>query len=908
MQRLSIAAAFVLFASCVAAAQYNAQDTTITRNGFVATLVSVGDDPAAISPLLLTAVYHSSNTFHFKITDPNNQRWEVPDVIIKEDPVDIPESLDYDVSVETIPFKITVTRKSNKVVVFESTSLVFHDQYIEIGTKTDKDPYIYGLGERVERLRLNTERTYTLFNTDHPTPELLPLYGSQPFYLEKRTSGSHAVLLLNSNAMDVVLTSTGTPSLTFKTVGGVIDLYVFVGPDSEQAIRQYHDVIGHARLHPYWILGFHQCRYGYKNIAEVEEVVNSFNKYNLPLDSMWVDIDYMDRYKIFTTDPVNYPQEQFYAFSQDLKEQSKRLFLIIDPGVKVEAGYDIYEDGLARGIYVKDPLDSSLPSLGKVWPRATAFPDFTNPDTVAFWKFHLEKFHNIVEYGGMWIDMNEIASFCDGRCKVNVAFEEINPSLFNCDCSEKYPPSKYNDVSEYFPGDYNSRPGRNDTSGARLDRTSLHMESKYYLGIEYDLHNMYGHFESKVTKSSYEELFFERSAVITRATFPGTGRYAGHWLGDNESTFTDLKDSIAGIINFNLFGIPLVGADVCGFIGQTTKELCVRWMQLGIFYTFYRNHNAIGEPAQEPYVFDDEATNINRNSIIIRYQMLPYFYTSLYKVHKNGGTMVRPLFFNYPEDKFTWDIDSQFMVNENILVTPVVTQGAVRVTGYFPAGHAYYDWYTGAVTSTGERGQNIVLDAPLSKIPIHIREASIVVLQQEALNSIEARKLNYTLAIAVGRNTSVFSGELYVDDGLALEVSEENSKLFTFTFRRTSETTFSVTSSSVGSYVVNNPIEKIVFYGLTDRDLKPSGLSTLSSSITKDGDKYVAVLNGASLSEPFSFEFVDVPVDNNDGKDEDDDDTALIIGLSVGFGCTALVAAAGAFYAIRNKRSTYLGI
>eukprot|EP00002_Diphylleia_rotans_P004135 TRINITY_DN1298_c0_g1_i1.p1 TRINITY_DN1298_c0_g1~~TRINITY_DN1298_c0_g1_i1.p1 ORF type:complete len:931 (-),score=192.17 TRINITY_DN1298_c0_g1_i1:187-2979(-) len=889
--------------------EYNAITSLETSFGYIFTLETTSSDPRAISPLNVTVSLRSESTVHFKIVDPSNNRWEVPDVVQQSDPSDKPRDTFYDVEFTMRPFTLTITRKGERTPVFQLSSLVFHDQYIEFGTTSVPDFNLYGLGERVESLRLNNARTYTLFNTDNPTPELVPLYGSQPFYLEQRVEGAHGLLFLNSNAMDVVLSASPTPTITFKTVGGIVDSYIFVGLAPEDIIKQYHKVIGTPTMYPYWSLGFHQSRFGYENLTVVKDVVQKFQDNRLPLDAMWVDIDYMDNYKVFTTDPEKYEIQSFGEFSENLVSDGKRLFLIVDPGIKVESGYDIYEDTLTSQVFIQDPLNSALPAYGKVWPRACIFPDFTKPQTEQYWQKHLGDFYEKVKFGGVWIDMNEIASFCDGRCIIDVKTEEDRQDLYSCTCAEQYPASKYNDVDEYFPGGPDARPSRSNAT-AKLDKTSLHMESRYHLGIEYDIHNMYGHFEAKVTKIAYENIVKERSSIITRANFPGTGRYAGHWLGDNESKYVDMKDSITGIINYNMFGIPFVGADVCGFIGNSDAELCTRWMQLGIFYMFYRNHNNKGQTSQEPYVFDSATTDINRQTLNLRYKMIPYFYTLLRKVHLEGGTMIRPLFFNYRQDRTTWAIDKQFMVSDILLVSPVLEAGVSRLDAYFPGG-LWYDWYSGAVEYRSVEGGTITVQAPLERIPIHIRESSVIPLQGSALNTIEARKTPYELVVAVNLDSPrVFTGELYIDDGLSQVIDETNSRTVTFEVYF-DDGDLKIKMTQTGRYATTNPLGAITFYGLAGKKLSLEG--GYRYSVVQDQEKQIMSITGLTIADSVILEIdISNPGDDDDDDDnddddddEDDDDEGVDVGLAVGltFGISAAVGAA-AFVFYRSRGSS----
>jgi lysosomal alpha-glucosidase len=265
-----------------------------------------------------------------------------------------------------------------------------------------------------------------------------------------------------------------------------------------------------------------------------------------------------------------------------------------------------------------------------------------------------------------------------------------------------------------------------------------------------------------------ETVLGKRSLVISRSTFPGSGVFGGHWLGDNESKYRHMQNSITGILDFSLFGIPLVGADICGFSGSTTEELCTRWMQLGAFYPFSRNHNSIGEPAQDPAVFSNDSVTSSRDVLLLRYRMLPFLYTLFHFAHVNGSTVARPLFFEFPKDQVTWDVDQQFMWGSAVLVTPVLIEGATSVEGYFPTGARWFDLRKGSeMTSSG----HVTLSAPLDTIPVHVRGGSIIALQEPNTTTTESRKNPFALLVALDNNQSG-EGWLYWDDGETLATFE----------------------------------------------------------------------------------------------------------------------------------------
>ena len=367
--------------------------------------------------------------------------------------------------------------------------------------------------------------------------------------------------------MDVVLKK---GSLTYRVIGGVFDFYFFAGPKPGDVVRQYQEVIGKPAMVPYWSLGFHQCRYGYQNIWEVDQVVDGYAREKIPLEAMWTDIEYMDGYRDFTFDPSRYPLHEVRKFKKKLQSQDQKYVLIVDPGIKIDKGLRSYDQGLEMDIFMKNPDGSNM--VGSVWPGLVHFPDFFHPRSQQYWDESFKTFFDMIDLDGIWIDMNELANFCDGDCR-----KKPEPAKTAIDVN--YPPYRINNGGYQMP---------------LFFRTTA-MDAVHYGGIkEYDVHNLYGLMEAKATYNTMLKLHpDQRPFILSRSTFPGSGQYTAHWTGDNWSTWPHMHYAIIGILNFQLYGIPFVGADICGFGGDTTEQLCARWTAIGAFYPFSRNHNEI---------------------------------------------------------------------------------------------------------------------------------------------------------------------------------------------------------------------------------------------------------------------------------------------------------------------------
>ncbi|KAK8537487.1 hypothetical protein V6N13_042414 [Hibiscus sabdariffa] len=705
-------------------------------------------------PILQLYVKHETeDRLRVHITDAEKQRWEVPyNLLPREQPPALKQTIGRSrknpITVSEIagselifsytadPFSFAVKRKSNGQTLFNSSSygsdsfgeMVFKDQYLEISTQLPKDASLYGLGENTQPhgIKLYPNDPYTLYTTDVSAINLnTDLYGSHPVYMDLRNVGgepfAHAVLLLNSNGMDVFYRGN---SLTYKVIGGVFDFYFFSGPSPLGVVDQYTSFIGRPAPMPYWSLGFHQCRWGYHNLSVVEDVVENYRKAEIPLDVIWNDDDHMDGHKDFTLNPVNYPRPKLLAFLDKIHSRGMKYIVIIDPGIGVNSSYGVYQRGLANDVFIK--YDGE-PYLAQVWPGAVNFPDFLNPKTVAWWGDEIRRFHELVPVDGLWIDMNEASNFCSGKCKIPKGKQcpsGTGPGWICClDCKNitktrwDNPPYKINASGLQVP------------IGFKTIATS----AVHYNGVlEYDAHSIYGFSQSVATHKALQGLEGKRPFILSRSTYVGSGRYAAHWTGDNKGTWEDLKYSITTVLNFGIFGVPMVGADICGFYPAPTEELCNRWIEVGAFYPFSRDHANYYSPRQELYQWKTVAKSA-QNALGLRYKLLPYLYTLNYMAHTSGAPIARPLFFSFPAYKECYGLSTQFLLGSSLMVSPVLEQGKHRLKH----------------SSRPVLGTNTILP-----------------MQQGGMISKEARMTPFTLIVTfpAGASEAQAKGNLYLDN------------------------------------------------------------------------------------------------------------------------------------------------
>ncbi|XP_074171361.1 maltase-glucoamylase [Rhinolophus sinicus] len=713
-----------------------------TRAGFTAQLKRLpspslfGND---VDNVLLTAEYQTSNRFHFKLTDPNKVRYEVPHEHVQSFKGNAASPLTYEVEVSPQPFSIKVKRRGNTRVLLDTSigPLLFADQFLQLSMRLPS-ANVYGLGEHVHRQYRHDMnwKTWPIFARDTtPNGDGTNLYGAQTFFLclEDASGLSFGVFLMNSNAMDVALQP--TPAITYRTTGGVLDFYVFLGNTPEQVVQEYLELIGRPAMPAYWALGFHLSRYDYESLDKLKQVVERNRAAQLPYDVQHADIDYMDKRRDFTYNPVDF--KGFPEFAEELHNNGQKLVIIVDPAISNTSSpsdpYGPYDRGSDMKIWVNAP-DGVTPLIGEVWPGKTVFPDYTNPRCAVWWAEEFKLFYNQVKFDGIWIDMNEVSNFVDG-------------SVSGCSTSSlNYPPFTPRVLDGY------------------LFSKTLCMDAVQHWGKQYDVHNLYGYSMAIATAEAVKTVFPDkRSFIVTRSTFAGSGKFAAHWLGDNAATWDDLRWSIPGMLEFNLFGVPMVGPDICGYALDAPEELCRRWMQLGAFYPFSRNHNGQGYKAQDPASFgaDSLLLNSSRHYLTIRYTLLPYLYTLFYRAHRWGETVARPLLHEFYGDSSTWDVHQQFLWGSGLLITPVLNEGAEKVMAYMPDA-VWYNYETGGRVRW--RKQKVEMDLPGDKIGLHLRGGCIFPIQQPATTTVASRRNPLGLIIALDENKEA-KGELFWDDG-----------------------------------------------------------------------------------------------------------------------------------------------
>jgi alpha-glucosidase len=507
-----------------------------------------------------------------------------------------------------------------------------------------------------------------LYHNPIQHPQVAAMHTAIPFYLGIAPGRAYGLYLDNSFRTEFDFAKADPESVSLRAEGGKLDYYFIAGSSAAEVVKAYGMLTGKMPMPSKKYLGYQQSRYSYENQAEILAVAENLKRHAIPCDVLYLDIHYMDGYKVFTTS-----SERFPAFRETiarLNDMGYAVVVIINPGVKVEDGYRVYEEGLEKGYYVT-AADGKI-FMGAVWPKPAVFPDFLRSEVRKWWGgFH----HELLDCGvdGIWNDMNEPANFTlpEGTLPADAV--------------------------------------HHDHSGRALS----HAEA----------HNLYGFFQTLATREALEELQPEkRHFVLTRAAFAGSQRYAALWTGDNSSIWEHLEISIPMILNLGLSGFTFAGADVGGYRGDCGAELLVRWTQLGAFLPFFRNHSEIGTAHQEPWAYPDHTLSIVRDYIRLRYRFLTYFYNLMSNSAVTGEPAVRPLFYHYQHDLETYNINDQFLLGPGVMVCPVVRPGVNFRQVYLPEG-LWYDYWT-AEKHVG--GCHITAKAPLERLPLFIKAGTIL--------------------------------------------------------------------------------------------------------------------------------------------------------------------------------------
>jgi alpha-glucosidase len=608
-----------------------------------------------------------------------------------------------------------------------------------------------GLGEKTGPLD-RRGNGYVNWNTDaygyHAGSD--PLYCSTPFYIGLHHHRVYGIYLDNTYKSSFNFGASNNRFCSFGADSGEMNYYLMYGENVAEIIKHYTHLTGRMEMPPLWCIGYQQCRYSYYPDTEILRVAHTFREKDIPADVIVFDIHYMDQYKIFTWHGEDFPNPK--QLIKNLKDMGFQVVVMCDPGIKVESGYQTYEDGKANDVFIKYPDGEDY--TGEVWPGWCHFPDFTNPKTRNWWK---EQFKDYVDLGieGFWNDMNEIATW--GRMlpdNIEMNFEGHRASM---------------------------RRGR----------------------------NIYGF---QMARSTYEGTKMlmggKRPFNLTRSAFSGIQRYSAVWTGDNVAYDEHMLLGVRLVNSMGLTGIAFTGYDVGGFVGNTDEKLFARWITIGAFSPFFRGHTMINTRDSEPWAFGERVEEIARNYIKLRYRLLPYLYSLFYDASKTGMPVNRSLAINYSFDDLIYDhrFINQYLFGPAILVVPVESnKDLVKV--YLPEG-SWYDF----LTDEQHTGNSImVADCPLDKLPVYVRGSSIIPMRESAGQTVNDHGNTLEIHIYRGAEPSTFL--LYEDDGATFKYQEGTFNKRKLVYHP--EKNEFILQASEGDYKTKYKTLNVFFHGFT---------------------------------------------------------------------------------------------
>jgi len=548
----------------------------------------------------------------------------------------------------------------------------------------------YALGEQLGPLRRNGRR-HECWNTDawcydESTPAL---YQSHPWLLVLTPEG-RALGVLADTPRRLIL-SVCDDGVELTCAKEPFRVHLVDGPDPGEVLRALAAMIGTLAPPPHWAFGYHQCRWSYSSDGEVREVAMRMRAERVPCDAIWLDIDYMDRFRVFTWDAERFPDPR--GLIEELRVQGLRAVAILDPGVAVAEDYEVCTSGLAGRHFVEDR--QKHPIRGRVWPGVCHFPDFTRASTRAWWAGKVRTFLKESGLAGLWNDMNE-------------------PALFR-------------------------------TPGGTLPLTARHRGMGG--GTHERFHNLYGQLMCEATAAGFRAARgATRPFLLTRANHLSGSRLAATWTGDNQSSWEDLRWSVATVLNLGLSGQPLAGPDLPGFFGDPSEELFVRWFELGAWLPFCRGHSERNSVRKEPWSFGPQALAWVRRALEGRMRLLPTLVTLAREASESGLPICRPLFFAAPGEARLRAVDDAFLLGSDLLVAPVLEPGVERRSVPLPANPGgWFEW-----SGSGRRfsAATVELPAPLGTCPALARAGAVVVesgLRQHTGQADELRVWNVFL-------------------------------------------------------------------------------------------------------------------------------------------------------------------
>lgn len=630
---------------------------------------------------------------------------------------------------------------------------------VSVYKEVQKGERFIGLGEKTGNLD-RSGRAYTNWNTDYFGYGIGddPLYMSIPFYIGNHAEGSYGIFMDNTHKSVFNFGASTNRFIYFSAEDGDMDYYFIHNESISEIISAYTWLTGRMQMPPKWALGFQQCRYSYYPDTEVYAVAQGFRDKKMPADVIYLDIHHMESYKVFTFDGEKFADPK--AMIARLKEKGFKVVVIMDPGIKSQIGYQPYDEGLEKDLFVKYP-DGKIYEA-QVWPGWCAFPDFTKAETRSWWA---EKMAFYTEAGvdGFWTDMNEPASW-----------GQFTPNLIEFE----------------YEGE-----------------SASHRKAR----------NIYG---MQMARSAQEGSFLQnpekRPFILTRSGFAGIQRYAAAWTGDNVASEEHMLAGIRLVNSLGMSGVAFAGYDVGGFAGEASKGLFARWMSIGAFAPFYRAHSMINSNDAEPWAFGEEVEEISRNYMKLRYQLIPTLYSKFYDRTLTGLPLAESLAVQFPSDQKIYDsaYQNEYLFCDAFLVAPVESFKDITKV-YLPKG----DWYY-LFSDQIHRGQAVIYqDTPLNYLPVYVRAGSIFTLQSGVQHTEESHDGILRIHMYKGNDGSKFLHYEDAGDGFSYQTGEFFKREIEYSPDR-QQLTIHVAE---GNYSSDFSKIRVYFHGFTMNEIQYNG-------------------------------------------------------------------------------------
>lgn len=598
---------------------------------------------------------------------------------------------------------------------------------------------VYGLGEQIRGINKRGWQ-YISWNYDNPNhhEDTRSLYGAHNFIII-HGSVTFGAFFDYAGKMEFDIGYTKRSVMQIHAASNNLTVYIITGESEKDIVKQFRKMVGRSYIPPFWAFGYGQSRWGYKTEEDIRTVAKQYQDAGIPLDSIYLDIDYMERYKDFTVDTERFPNLK--GLATDMKEQGIHLVPIIDAGVKIEDGYDVYEEGVQNNYFCKNAEGGDF--VGAVWPGRVHFPDFLQPKARDWFG---KKYAVLTEQGidGFWNDMNEPAIFYteDRLADTCAEIEKLTAGNMG--------------IQEYFAFT-GMVAGLNGNIGD-YDKFYHNVDGKMVKHSE--VHNLYG---MNMTRSAFEALQEispeKRTLFFSRSSYIGAHRYGGIWQGDNKSWWSHILQSMQQLPALNMAGFLFTGSDTGGFGCDTTEDLMIRWLQYSLFTPLFRNHSADGTREQELYQFSNvEAAG---KMIQIRYSLIPYLYSEFLKAALNDEMMFKPLSFDFPDDAMAEQVEDQLLLGNELMIAPIYKQNAQGRYVYLPEEmmlvrmHSSKD-YTTEILPKGHHYVSVGLD----ELVFFIRNQKAIPFAESAKNT---AKTDYNTIQLLGYEGSSY--ELYTDNG-----------------------------------------------------------------------------------------------------------------------------------------------